>query len=77
MTYASTRAALLLSLAAAAGCTTADARTPSRQTGEPNRMGKVPVFEYHVIGPGSTEFHRSVDGFRATWSCCTGAGTGP
>ena len=65
MTYAAARAALLLSLAAVAGCTPADARTPSHQAGEPDRMGKVPVFEYHVIGPGSTEFHRSVEGFKA------------
>jgi hypothetical protein len=76
MAHVKTRAALLLSLAALAGCTPADARTPA-QTSGPNRMGKVPVFEYHVIGPGSTEFHRTATGCGRTWSCCTGAGTGP
>ena len=42
-----------------AACASADARTPEAQRGPfaPNRMGAVPVFEYHVIAAGPTEFH--------------------
>ena len=31
----------------------------------PNRMGYVPVFEYHVIGVGRTEFHRTPEALQA------------
>jgi len=31
----------------------------------PNRLGHVPVFEYHVIAAGPTEFHRPPEGLRA------------
>jgi hypothetical protein len=31
----------------------------------PNRMGHVPVFEYHVIGAGRTEFHHTPEALLA------------
>jgi hypothetical protein len=49
-----------LAVFALAACAVADAHPPAMQQRGPfgpNRMGYVPVFEYHVIAAGPTEFH--------------------
>lgn len=53
----------VVALAALAACAVADAR-PVQQRAAPNRMGRIPVFEYHIIGAGNTEFHRPAQGLR-------------
>jgi hypothetical protein len=54
------RIAPVLALALAA-CAQADAHPAQARRGPfaPNRMGYVPVFEYHVIARGPTEFHHT------------------
>lgn len=62
-------AAMILAAALLAACTAGEARTPARASADartvadspvpakPNRLGYIPVFEYHVIKAGPTEFH--------------------
>lgn len=59
-------------LACAAAARSADAGPSARGDAAqppgpfaPNRLGYVPVFEYHAIAAGPTEFHRPPEGLRA------------
>ncbi|HYH80336.1 MAG TPA: polysaccharide deacetylase family protein [Longimicrobium sp.] len=51
--------------AAAEGSAVAEDAGVAQGPFAPNRMGLVPVLEYHVIGPGRTEFHRTAEALQA------------
>jgi hypothetical protein len=71
---------ILLALTGLAACGSSEARAPERDAAQqkpaalipeargphpPNPQGRIPIFEYHVIGAGKTEFHHTPDALRA------------